>query len=192
MEGDPHQLVWREQQRHAFGDERFQTWQQMGIFTAMLREMVVFYQTERDIGWEWQSVDSKSCPAPLGGEATGTLRDPTDRGKQGSKIHLLVDEHGLPLSLHVTGANQHDKWSADDLILSIVVERPMPDEGEQHFCADKGYDFADVHEHVAEAHYIAHIKHRRRRNEPPVEECPIPGEFRYPAHRWVPARGNEP
>ena len=165
--------------------ERFQTWRSLGIFADMMREMVLFYQIEREIGWEWQSIDSKSCPAPLGGEETG--RNPTDRGKQGSKIHLMVDEHGAPLSLHITAANEHDKWSADDLILSMVVERPDPQEVEQHLCADKGYDYDDVHLVVAETHYVPHIKHRRRRNEPPEEEeeCPIPGELRYPARRWV-------
>jgi transposase len=163
--------------------ERFQTWREMGIFRSVMQEMVLYYQTERDIGWEWQSIDSKSCPAPLGGEETG--RNPTDRGKQGSKIHLLVDERGAPLALHVTGANEHDKWSADDLIVSIVIERPDPEEVEQHLCADKGYDYEDVHQAVAEEQYIAHIKHRRRRNEPVVEECPIPGELSYPARRWV-------
>jgi transposase len=163
--------------------ERFQTWRALGIFADMMREMVLFYQTERKIGWEWQSIDSKACPAPLGGEETG--RNPTDRGKQGSKIHLMVDEQGAPLSLHVTAANQHDKWSADDLIVSLVVERPDPQQVEQHLCADKGYDYDDVHLLVAEANYLAHIKHRRRRNEPPQEECPIPGELRYPARRWV-------
>jgi putative transposase len=163
--------------------ERFQTWQEMGIFAAMMREMVLYYQTEREIGWEWQSIDSKACPAPLGGEETG--KNPTDRGKQGSKIHLLVDEQGAPLSLHVTGANEHDKWSADDLIISIVVERPDPQQVEQHLCADKGYDYEDVHQVVAQEQYVCHIKHRRRRNEPVVEECPIPGELRYPARRWV-------
>ena len=163
--------------------ERFQTWQEMGIFADMMRDMVLYYQTEREIGWEWQSIDSKSCPAPLGGEETG--RNPTDRGKQGSKIHLLVDEHGAPLALHVTGANEHDKWSADDLIVSIVVDRPDPEQVEQHLCADKGYDYEDVHQTVSEEHYISHIKHRRRRNEPVVDECPIPGELRYPARRWV-------
>jgi len=163
--------------------ERFQTWREMGIFAAVMREMVVYYQTEREIGWEWQSIDSKSCPAPLGGEETG--RNPTDRGKQGSKIHLLVDEKGAPLSLHVTGANEHDKWAADDLIISIVVERADPEQVEQHLCADKGYDYEDVHQVVAQEQYVSHIKHRRRRNEPSVEECPIPGELRYPARRWV-------
>ena len=163
--------------------ERFQTWREQDVFENVLREMVLYYQTERDIGWEWQSIDSKSCPAPLGGEETG--RNPTDRGKRGSKIHLLVDEKGAPLALHITGANQHDKWSADDLIISIVVERPDPEKVEQHLCADKGYDYDDVHQAVAQEHYVSHIKHRRRRNEPLVEECPIPGELRYPARRWV-------
>jgi putative transposase len=163
--------------------ERFQTWREQGIFGDVLCKMVLYYQTEREIGWEWQSIDSKSCPAPLGGEETG--KNPTDRGKRGSKIHLLVDEKGAPLALHVTGANEHDKWSADDLIISIVVERPDPEKVEQHLCADKGYDYDDVHQAVAQEQHVSHIKHRRRRNEPLVEECPIPGELRYPARRWV-------
>jgi len=163
--------------------ERFQTWREQGIFGDVLREMVLYYQTEREVGWEWQSIDSKSCPAPLGGEETG--KNPTDRGKRDSKIHLLVDEKGAPLSLHITGANEHDKWSADDLIISIVIERPDPEEVEQHLCGDRGYDYDDVHQVVAQEQYVSHIKHRRRRNEPLVEACPIPGELRYPARRWV-------
>jgi len=163
--------------------DRFQTWQAQGVFAAMMSTMVAFYQEQCAIGWTWQSIDSKSCPAPLGGEATG--KNPTDRGKQGSKLHLLVDAAGAPLSLQVTAANQHDKWSADDLLISLVVERPDPLQVEQHFCADKGYDYADVHQAVEQAHYIPHIKHRRRRNEPPAAECPMPGELRFPARRWV-------
>lgn len=180
---------WKAIRREWFGvsssviHERFQSWRALGIFKAMMRERVGYYQTAREIGWEWQSIDSKMSPAPLGGEETG--KNPTDRGKMGSKIHLLVDERGAPLSLHVTGANEHDKWSADDLIVSIVADRPDSDEIEQHLCADKGYDFDDVHEVVAQQEYIAHIKHRRRRNEPLIEECPMPGELRYPARRWV-------
>lgn len=163
--------------------ERFQTWQKSGVFDAVLHRLAAYYAERQAVGWTWQSVDSKSVAAPLADGASG--RNPTDRGKQGSKIHLLVDERGAPLALHVTGANEHDKWSADDLIVSIVVDRPDPEEVEQHFCADKGYDYDDVHEAVEQAQSIAHIKHRRRRNEPVIEECPIPGELRYPARRWV-------
>ncbi|MCB0158044.1 MAG: IS5 family transposase [Caldilineaceae bacterium] len=163
--------------------ERFQTWRKAGVFEAILRRLANYYAEHREIGREWQSIDSKSVAAPLADDASG--RNPTDRGKQGSKIHPLVDERGAPLAVHVTGANEHDEWSADDLIVSIVVDRPDPQDVEQHFCADKGYDYDDVHETVEQAHYVPHIKHRRRRNEPVVEECPIPGELRYPARRWV-------
>jgi putative transposase len=160
--------------------ERFQTWRQKGVFDKLFRIMVKYYAHERRIGWKWQSVDSKMVSAPLGGGQTG--KNPTDRGKSGAKIHILVDERGAPLSIHITGANEHDKWSVDDLVIHMVMKRPH---SEQHFCADKGYDYEDVHQFVEEQQYQPHIKHRRLRNEPKVEECPIPGEKSFPARRWV-------
>jgi putative transposase len=160
--------------------ERFQTWQKQGIFDKLFKKMVQYYAKELRIGWKWQSIDSMMSPAPLGGLETG--KNPTDRGKSGSKIHILVDERGAPLAIRITGTNQHDKWSADDLVISIVVRRPY---SEQHFCADKGYDSEDVHQFVNAANYVPHIKHRRRRNEPKLQECPIPGELSFPARRWV-------
>jgi putative transposase len=180
---------WKAVHRDWFGvcsstlHQRFQEWQQAGIFLKPMRMLVKFYGRHQGIGWLWQSIDSKSCPAPLGGSETG--KSPVDRSKRGSKIHLLVDERGAPLSVGVTGANLHDKWLADDLIISIVVPRPDPKVVEQHICMDKGYDYEDVHQFVELARYIVHIKHRRRRGEPKLEECPIPGETQFPARRWV-------
>lgn len=159
--------------------ERFQTWQASGLFELLFKKMVKYYARERKIGWKWQSIDSMMSPAPLGGWNTG--KNPTDRGKLGSKVHLLVDERGAPLAIYITGANEHDKWSADDLIIHIVAKRPH---SEQHFCADKGYDYEDVHQFVGLYNYIEHIKHRRKRNEP-IDECTIPGEKSFPARRWV-------
>lgn len=175
---------WKAVHRDWFGvassvlHERFQTWQQQGIWDKVLQTMVRFYHRQRRIRWQWQAIDSKSVPAPLGGEATG--RNPTDRSKRGAKIHILVDERGAPLAVHLTGANQHDKWSVDDLLVSIVVRRPG---GEQHLCLDKGYDFEDVHILVEEANYHKHIAHRRRRGEPLPK--PIPAAEKHPARRWV-------
>lgn len=163
--------------------ERFQEWQHAGVFEKVMTRMVRFYARQRRVQWLWQAIDSKSCPAPLGGEDTG--KSPVDRSKRGSKIHLLVDQRGAPLSVQISGANVHDKWLADDLIISIVVPRPDPQQVEQHICMDKGYDYADVHQFVELERYIVHIKHRRRRGEPPLEECPVPGETQFPARRWV-------
>src|SRR5437762_13266223 len=37
---------------------------------------------------------------PRGGQETG--KNPTDRGKQGTKRHLVVDAHGIPLAVLVS------------------------------------------------------------------------------------------
>jgi transposase len=176
---------WKAVHRAWFGvsssvlHERFQTWQEQGIWDKVFQTLVRFYGRERHIQWQWQAVDSRSCAAPLGGTDTG--KNPTDRAKLGSKIHILVDQRGAPLAIHVSGANQHDKWSVAHLVFHIVVKRPTI---EQHFCGDKGYDYDDVFEVVLGQGYVPHIKHRRLKNEPP-DPYPVPGELRYPARRWV-------
>jgi putative transposase len=72
--------------------------------------MVEHYAKESGgISWKWQAMDSKNSPAPLGGEKTG--ENPTDRGKRGAKINLLLDQSGAPLSVVLTGANRHDTRS---------------------------------------------------------------------------------
>lgn len=177
---------WKAVHRDWFGasssvlHERFQSWQQQGVWDQVFRALVKFYRRERHIQWTWQAVDSRSCAAPLGGSATG--KNPTDRAKLGAKIHLLVDQRGAPLAIEISGANQHDKWSVASLVVHIAVGRPG---SQQHLLADKGYDYADVHDVVERAGYIKHIKHRRRKGEPKTDNCPAPGETQYPARRWV-------
>jgi len=176
---------WKAIEREWFGvsssviHERFQTWRRQGVFEKILAAMLRYYGPTRHIRWVWQAVDSRNCPAPLGGKDTG--KNPTDRAKLGGKIHILVDQRGAPLSIHVTGANENDKWYVTALVLSILAKRPTTT---QHFCADKAYDSWDVHLFVQQQGYVPHIKHRRRRNEP-KDLCPVPGEVQYPARRWV-------
>ena len=57
-------------------------------------------------------------------------------------MNLLVDERGAPISIVLTGANRHDKVSAIELMVSLVVKRPA--QKEQHLCADKAYDSDDL------------------------------------------------
>ena len=128
---------WKAVKRDWFGvsasaiHDRFQTWLQQGLFAKLFRVMVRFYARRRRIQWTWQAVDSRSCPAPLGGAATG--KNPTDRAKRGSKVQSLVDQRGAPLAVSITGANRHDKWGAASLVVSVMARRPG---GRQHFCAD--------------------------------------------------------
>jgi putative transposase len=163
--------------------DRFQEWETLGVFEQLMTAMVGYYAKARRVKWKWQALDAKSCPSPLGGEATG--KNPTDRGKQGSKIHLLVDERGAPLAITLTGANRHDSTAALDLIAAILVPRPKT---KQHLCADKAYDTLEIRDFLGFQDYVAHIKVNPRgkvKRLTPTEPAPNNLENRYPARRWV-------
>ncbi|WP_409351339.1 IS5 family transposase [Streptomyces decoyicus] len=48
--------------------------------------------------------------APTSGPSKGahTGPPPVDRGRPGSKHHVIVDRHGTPLAVSLTGGNRHD------------------------------------------------------------------------------------
>jgi len=52
-----------------------------------------------------------------GGELTGP--NPTDRGKRGSKYHLVVDRNGIPLAVRLSTANAHDSTHLLPLVDAI-------------------------------------------------------------------------
>ena len=73
----------------------------------------------------------------------------------------MTDGHGVPIGLAVAGANRHDMKLVRATIESIVVERPAPtDEQPQGMCLDKGYDFQEVRDILAEFGFTAHIRAR--------------------------------
>ena len=79
------------------------------------------------------------------GDSVG--RNPTDRGKTGSKRSILVDAGGGPLILVVAGANIHYIKLLALTLDSIVAERS--DTGIEHLCLDKRYNNPTGHEGVA-------------------------------------------
>ena len=113
------------------------------------------------------------------GEACATGRNPTDRGKAGSKRHLLTDGRGVPLAVVLSGANRHDMKKLAQLLDAVVVEKPDPKQLEQHLCLDRGYDYSSCRQEAETRGYIAHI---------PKKDAPIPAPtdgLRHPPRRWV-------
>jgi transposase len=107
-------------------------------------------------------------------------KNPTDRGKVGTKRSVLTDGGGVPLGLAVEGANRHDSKMARATIESIPVERPEPSPATpQGICLDKGYDYDEVRELLAEFGFTAHI---RARGE---EAKALKQEAGFKARRWV-------
>ena len=98
----------------------------------------------------------------------------TDRGKRGTKRHVLVDQKGIPLSVIITSANTHDMKATTNTLYNEVVKRPSD---KQNLCLDKGYDFSEIEREVIKRRYVPHIRHRG------VEKELI--KIEYVTKRWV-------
>lgn len=59
-------------------------------------------------------VDNCSVRAKHGGDLTGP--NPTDRGKPGTKYHVVLSTDGLPLAVMPSAANVHDTMLFPDLL----------------------------------------------------------------------------
>jgi putative transposase len=93
---------------------------------------------------------------------------------------LLVEGHGLPVGLDVEGANRNDMKMVRATLESIPVERPEPTPEEpQGMCLDKGYDYDEVRQIVAEFGFTAHIRSRGE------EAQELKRKARAKARRWV-------
>jgi putative transposase len=157
---------------------RFQHWAGRGVFKRIWRLLLKEYDELRGIRWRRQALDSATTKAPLGGEATG--ESPVDRGKSGTKRHVLTDQRGAPVGLEVTGANRHDSPAVRATLGSLPVKRPAAGAvGEQHLTADKGYDYPAVRRTLKRRGDTAHIPERD--GQPPNQR----GKRRYKAKRWV-------
>jgi transposase len=98
---------------------------------------------------------------------------------------LLTEGHGLPIGLAVAGANRHDMKLVRDTIESILVERPEPSPEEpQGMGLDKGYDYQEVRDTLAEFGFTAHIRSRGE------EAQELKQEVGKRARRWVVERSH--
>jgi transposase len=85
---------------------RLKEWQEAGVVCERLHQKLLERLGEADqIEWERASLDSASVPAP-GGHKTGA--NPTEKGKSGSKRHVVVEREGIPLCVIHSAANVHD------------------------------------------------------------------------------------
>src|SRR5215211_2502268 len=81
------------------------------------------------------------CAGEKGGSETGP--SPVDRGRAGSKHHLLVDATGLPLAWTLTGGNRNDVTQLIPLVDRVPRVRGRvgrPRRRPDRLTADRGYD----------------------------------------------------
>ena len=93
---------------------------------------------------------------------------------------MLVDGHGVPLSLVVTGAQRHDVTQVDTVLDAVVLERPQGTrETPTRLYADKGYIGKRAHDSMLARQYLPCVIPKGVETQ---AKKTIPG---YRSRRWV-------
>ncbi|MEU0506002.1 IS5 family transposase [Nocardia sp. NPDC005998] len=154
---------------------RFTVWTESGLWRRLHRVILDKLGSQGLIDWSRAVIDAASVRAKKGGSMTGP--SPVDRGKSGSKIHVLSDRTGVVLSVGISAANTNDAEALKPLVQAIptVRSRRGPRRrkpGKLH--ADKAYDTAEPRRWVR--HRGIGVRIARKGIEP---------SDRLGRHRWV-------
>ena len=115
------------------------------------------------------------CAGRQRGDLTGP--NPVDRGKNGSKIHLITERGGLPISVGISAANIHDSQALVPLVQGIPPIRSRRGPRRRRpakLHADKGYDYPHLRSWL-----------RGRGITPRIARRGIESSQRLGRHRWV-------
>jgi transposase len=115
--------------------------QQAGVWQRLHTRILSLLNKAGRIDWLLGVVDSTSAKAPLGGAETGP--NPTDRRKLGSKLHVLTDGQGIPVSVELSGANTPDINRLIPLVVNAPLVGGKPGPARRRFdylLGDRGYD----------------------------------------------------
>lgn len=155
---------------------RLRDWQTAGVWERLHQELLNRLHDAGRIDWSRASLDSASIPAKHGGDLTGP--NPTDRGKRGSKRHLVVDRNGIPLAVLLSAANVHDSRIFEALLEAIPPVRRKragrPRRRPKKLHADKAYDSARCRRFL-----------RRRGMTPRIARRGVESSERLGRYRWV-------
>nr|WP_243761775.1 IS5 family transposase [Streptomyces sp. YIM 98790] len=158
----------------ATAHRRFTEWTSARVWAKLHRLVLDEIGARGDLDWSRCAIDSVNMRA-LKGELTGP--NPVDRGKNGSKIHLITDRSGLPISIGISAANTHDSQALIPLVKGIppIRSRRGPRRrrpGRIH--ADKGYDYNHLRRWL-----------RSRGITPRIARKGVDSSRRLGRHRWT-------
>ncbi|MDE1674967.1 IS5 family transposase, partial [Nocardia gipuzkoensis] len=153
---------------------RFTVWTEAGLWRRLHRAILDELGSGGLIDWSRAVIDAASVRAKRG-SLTGP--SPVDRGKSGSKIHILSDRLGIPLSVAVSAANTNDAEALRPLVKAVPAVRSRRGPRRRKpakLHADKAYDTAELRQWVRDRGIAVRIARKG-----------IESSQRLGRHRWV-------
>ncbi|MDA4889920.1 IS5 family transposase [Streptomyces sp. MS2A] len=121
---------------------RLRDWTEAGVWPRLHAALLTELRSAGSLDLDDCSVDGSHVRALKRGDHVGP--SPVDRGRPGSKHHVLVDRRGTPLVVSLTGGNRHDVTQLLPLLDAVPRIRGMrgrPRSKPKRLFADRGYDF---------------------------------------------------
>jgi transposase len=153
---------------------RLSEWANAGVFDALHLQVLDRLGEQGQLDWSRAAVDTMSVRAKRGGDHVGA--NPVDRGKPGSKLHLVCDGGGVPLTAVVTAANVNDTTMFQAVVADIPPIRTPAGRRRTRptkVHADKGYDSRANRAYLCRRGITARIARRQ-----------IESSIRLGRHRW--------
>ncbi|QGK70202.1 IS5 family transposase [Allosaccharopolyspora coralli] len=99
----------------------FVRWTEAGLWARIHHAVLDELGSQGLVDWSRAVVDAAAVRAKKGGGMTGP--SPVDRAKPGSKLHVLTDVSGLPLSTGISAANTADGYAMIPLVNALPAIR---------------------------------------------------------------------
>jgi transposase len=130
---------------------RLRDWNEAGVWQRLHEVLLAELRAADLLDFSRAAVDGSHVRAMKGGAKTGP--SPVDRGRTGSKHHVIVEAHGIPLAATLTGGNRNDVTQLIPLIKAVPPirgKRGRPRRRPEAVYADRGYDHDTYRRRVRE------------------------------------------
>ncbi|GAB3289191.1 IS5 family transposase [Parasphingorhabdus pacifica] len=122
---------------------RLAEWQQAGVWDELQQVLLAKLRHADQLDFSRAVVVSSQIQAKRGRCSPKVGPSPVDRGRPGSKHHVITDACGTPLRVSHTGGNRNDITQLIPLVEAIPPvrgRRGRPRRRPRRLCADRAYD----------------------------------------------------
>jgi transposase len=143
-------------------------WVKCGVFKEFWKRCIIFYSKRKGIQWNSLLVDASYVKNIRGRNLLG--RNPTDRGRNSSKISALTDKRGVPLSIIIEKGNVHDSKLLATTLDNLITRKRCDKRRKKNLHADLGYYGAKCSETIKNFGYkpVIPIKKHKGKSKPLV------------------------